>query len=46
MPFSLPVTLPGPLRTLVEHHLAQWLAAVRQAGLEEQLPDLGEPCLT
>ncbi|GGI90859.1 bifunctional [glutamate--ammonia ligase]-adenylyl-L-tyrosine phosphorylase/[glutamate--ammonia-ligase] adenylyltransferase [Halopseudomonas pertucinogena] len=45
MPFSLPVTLPGPLRTLVEHHLAQWLGAVRQAGLEEQLSNLGEPCL-
>src|SRR5690554_5778167 len=37
MSFSLPVTLPSTLRVLVDHHYAQWLAAVRQAGLE---PDL------
>ena len=38
MSFSLPVTLPSTLRVLVDHHLAQWLAAVRQAGRE---PDMG-----
>ena len=39
MPFSLPATLPHALRTLVDHHIAQWLAAVDQAGLA---PDLSE----
>ena len=43
MPFSLPATLPSSLRTLVEHHLTQWVGAVGQAGLEAELARLGEP---
>lgn len=42
MSFSLPATLPAALHSVVDHHLAQWLAAVRQAGLEADLALLGD----
>lgn len=42
MPFSLPATLPSALRILVDHHLAQWFAAVREAGLEARLVQLDD----
>ena len=42
MPFSLPVTLPDTLSAVVDHHLGQWLGAVHQAGLEPDLPQLGD----
>src|SRR5690554_2852120 len=42
MPFSLPATLPSALRILVDHHLAQWFGAVREAGLEARLVQLDD----
>ena len=42
MPFSLPGTLSDTLQTLVDHHLSQWLWAVRQAEREQDLPLLGD----
>src|SRR5690554_3323821 len=42
MSFSLPATLPTALRTVVDHHLAQWLGAVHEAGLESRLGQLGD----
>ena len=46
MSFSLPVTLPSALSVLVDHHYAQWLAAVRQAGLESELIRLDATFMT
>ena len=46
MPFPLPATLPSALRILVDHHLAQWLGAVRSAGLESRLPELDDIFMT
>ena len=42
MSLSLPATLPASLQRLVDHHLTQWQLAVRQAGLESSLPQLGD----
>ncbi|WP_285274624.1 bifunctional [glutamate--ammonia ligase]-adenylyl-L-tyrosine phosphorylase/[glutamate--ammonia-ligase] adenylyltransferase [Halopseudomonas bauzanensis] len=42
MSLSLPATLPASLQRLVAHHLTQWQLAVRQAGLESSLPQLGD----
>ena len=42
MSLSLPVTLPVVLQRLVDHHLAQWRLAVREAGLEADLVQLGD----
>lgn len=42
MPFSLPASIPASLRAQADHHLDQWRAAVRDAGLESRLETLGE----
>ena len=42
MSLSLTATLPASLQRLVDHHLTQWQLAVRQAGLESSLPQLGD----
>ncbi|WP_321348493.1 bifunctional [glutamate--ammonia ligase]-adenylyl-L-tyrosine phosphorylase/[glutamate--ammonia-ligase] adenylyltransferase [Halopseudomonas oceani] len=41
MPSTLP-SLPSSLQALRDHHLAQWLAALEQAGLAERRAELGE----
>ncbi len=46
MSFSLPSRLPAVLEPVVAHHLAQWRDAVRDAGLESRLAELGESFLT
>jgi [glutamine synthetase] adenylyltransferase / [glutamine synthetase]-adenylyl-L-tyrosine phosphorylase len=42
MPFSLPESLPPPIQSQVEHHLAQWRDALATAGLTSRMGELGE----
>ena len=46
MPFSLSARLPDTLQPLLDHHLSQWLWAVRQAEREDQLSQLGDSFMT
>ncbi|SDS63954.1 glutamate-ammonia-ligase adenylyltransferase [Halopseudomonas litoralis] len=46
MSLSLPPPSTVALQQLVDHHLAQWRLAIRQAGLEASLPQLGGAFIT
>lgn len=46
MSLSLPPALPVVLQRLVDHHLTQWRLAVREAGLEADLAQLGDTFIT